>query len=235
MKTTVFVLALLAFGVCCFLYGNQRDITLLQAVHTHRPAKLQTGLVFLTNSTAYISFALVLAPLIPALRRRSAPTATGKGRRQQWNAAGASGEICRQQWKPALAESATLLAALLLITGIVQALKYIVGRPRPYEIYPFIQKLSDAGGGSFPSGHTADAFTVLAFFALGSYPRTGLLLLLLWAFAVGYSRMALGVHYGSDVCGAAFLGLLCSWVTRAIAARIKTHPRKNPSTQQSPL
>jgi undecaprenyl-diphosphatase len=95
--------------------------------------------------------------------------------------------------------------ALLPLAGEVAvfAIKRLVGRERPPNPY-------DAGLG-FPSGHATDAaiFACLAaWFALrrGSAAVAIVALGALWALAMAAARVALGVHYLSDVVAGLGLG-----------------------------
>lgn len=84
-------------------------------------------------------------------------------------------------------------------------LKNTLQRPRPPEAIPSFQSVVIASDRfSFPSGHTAAAFllagnTVLHYGAVGAP-------LYLWACAVGLSRVALGVHFPTDILAGMALG-----------------------------
>lgn len=91
--------------------------------------------------------------------------------------------------------------------------KMIVDRARPVVHTP----LSHAHGSSFPSGHALTSMVAMAVLvvvgsALWRGSRTLLVISAVVVVAVvGFSRLALGVHYLSDVTGAWLLGL--AWVT----------------------
>lgn len=209
----LWILAFLAFAGCCFLYGSYADMALVRAIHTGRNPYFDPALQWVSDATAWISFGSVAAILLYAYAPIWIP-------------------IQRLSWDPGhnrtyKLEALLLLLSLLVATLLVQSLKSLVLRPRPYEVYTFIRKLSDAGGGSFPSGHTTDAFTVLAFLMLGNYPLLLVLPVLIWAILVGYTRVTLGVHYGSDVLGAVLLGSLSAWIMRTLAGRYGLPYEKN--------
>jgi undecaprenyl-diphosphatase len=112
-------------------------------------------------------------------------------------------------------------AAAALVGWLVSAVtKAAIARPRPY----FADPVAHAPGGSFPSGHAmASAITCAALVAL-FWPRAGLAgraassgLAVLIVLAVGWSRIALGVHWPTDVlAGWLAAGVVLGGVTVAI-------------------
>ncbi|MBO5481107.1 MAG: phosphatase PAP2 family protein [Clostridia bacterium] len=104
-----------------------------------------------------------------------------------------------------------LIGAPLFCLLIVSVLRLAIRRPRPYSedganITPLVIKKASADK-SFPSRHLASAF-VIAVSLLPYYPIVSVCLLP-FAFALGYIRFALGLHYPSDLFVGAFLGALC--------------------------
>ena len=109
-----------------------------------------------------------------------------------------------------------LLSSLTLASLISLALKFTIDRPRPFHTYDFIEKLSAGGSPSFPSGHTTEAFAFAVALCF-AFPKWYIIIpSLIWASAVGYTRMSLGVHYPSDVMAGAILGIATAYFcTRA--------------------
>ena len=105
-----------------------------------------------------------------------------------------------------------IIGAPLFCLLIVTVLRHGIPRPRPYSqdgagIIPLQKKKGDEKQNSFPSRHLACAFVIsvslLPFYTVISA------ILLPFAFALGYIRFALGLHYPSDLFGGAILGALC--------------------------
>lgn len=98
--------------------------------------------------------------------------------------------------------------------GLTMGLKYAIDRPRPYEQYPgYIHNVAMESSPSFPSAHTALAFSVATSLTL-HFPKWYVAVpSYLWAAGVGYSRMNLGVHYPSDVLAGALLGAGSAYAT----------------------
>jgi membrane-associated phospholipid phosphatase len=95
-------------------------------------------------------------------------------------------------------------AVLALLAAAVFALKQIIRRPRPEGEWGQIYRATDPH--SFPSGHAARAF-LLAILATGWGPAWLALMLWIWAPLVGVARVALGVHFLSDIVAGAAIGI----------------------------
>jgi len=94
------------------------------------------------------------------------------------------------------------------------ALKFAINRTRPYNKYPNdIIKRDNAGPYSFPSGHTTAAFATATAVSL-SYNQWYITIpSFAYAGFVGYSRMRLGMHYGTDVFGGIIIGVGSGLIT----------------------
>lgn len=112
----------------------------------------------------------------------------------------------------AFAEAAqSALITLVVSHLIVQLVKRTVGRPRPSRSVPSAALVIKPDCFSFPSGHAAAAMSV-AFVYASAYPPFALPLLL-FASAVGMSRVFLGVHFPGDV----LIGQLIAVLTGLVA------------------
>ncbi|MGH2522621.1 MAG: phosphatase PAP2 family protein [Anaerolineales bacterium] len=102
-----------------------------------------------------------------------------------------------------------LLVGIAVTAAIVLAIKFLVRRRRPEGEWGAIYRNTDPH--SFPSGHAA-RMTMLAVLALALGPAWFAGLLLAWAPLVALARVAMGVHYVSDVVAGALLGLVIGLV-----------------------
>lgn len=105
----------------------------------------------------------------------------------------------------ALRAWAIALAACILLTALtVMALKFTIRRRRPEGNWGAIYRRTDPH--SFPSGHAARA-VLIAVLVAGWGPQSIAPAILLWAPMVLVARVAMGVHFLSDVLAGAVLGL----------------------------
>jgi undecaprenyl-diphosphatase len=107
------------------------------------------------------------------------------------------------RWKLA---SASALVAAAVALAVNQVISHLWARPRPFTDHPDLTHVLTARttDPSFPSDHAAAAFAI-AFAVLALSRRAGALFLVA-ATAIGLSRIALGMHYPSDVLAGALVG-----------------------------
>jgi len=94
---------------------------------------------------------------------------------------------------------------ILVTAALVMSVKFTVRRRRPAGEWGKIYRSTDPH--SFPSGHAARAI-LLAAMAVGLGPGWLGALLWVWAPLVVLARVAMGLHYVSDVLAGALLGLV---------------------------
>jgi undecaprenyl-diphosphatase len=112
------------------------------------------------------------------------------------------GDTAWRQW-------ALVVGFSILVTAVVVlAVKFTVRRRRPEGKWGDVYRKTDPH--SFPSGHAARAF-VLAVMAFWLGPPWLGWILMIWAPMVTLARVAMGVHYLSDVLAGALCGVLLAW------------------------
>jgi len=188
-------LSFLLFAVSFNCFSQNADIDLLKNINVNRNKKLDGTFKLITNHAGTVSFGTPILMIGTGLILKDS-TLKHKGY--------------------------IVEASLIVSSGIVTVMKFSINRKRPFEADPFIEKRTSGGSPSFPSGHTSEAFSTATSLSL-VYPKWYVITpLFIWASAVGYSRMHLGVHYPSDVAAGAFIGAgsayLCykvqKWLTK---------------------
>jgi len=107
---------------------------------------------------------------------------------------------------------ALVLALLVTDPLVVNNLKKLVGRERPFLVLDNVRCLVGKGGsGSFPSAHAANWFAALAV-TLVYYRRSWLFMLPL-ASVIAFSRVYNGVHFPSDILAGAVIGAAAGFAT----------------------
>ncbi len=116
-------------------------------------------------------------------------------------------------WPPGRSHALPAAAGVLVLAAVVLGLKFLIRRPRPQSPWGAIYRKTDPH--AFPSGHAARAalLAVLAALWLPPLPAAGVGL---WALGVSWARLALGLHYPTDVLAGWMLGAgLAALVARA--------------------
>jgi membrane-associated phospholipid phosphatase len=168
------------------LQAQNPDISILRKINPHRNTRLDPSFRFLSNTMIPVSCAMPLSLICAGLNNQD-PVLTKKGL------------VCG--------------ASFLLSTAVTLTFKYSVKRKRPFAVYEDIQRSADAGPYSFPSGHTSSAFATATALSL-AFPKWYVVApSFVWASAVAFSRLHLGVHYPTDVIAGILIGvgssLLC--------------------------
>ena len=120
--------------------------------------------------------------------------------------------IYRRCWRSA---AVFVVTVGLSITGHSVA-KEAFARPRP----DLVPRLDFADTYAYPSGHAAGAIVILLLGALMLGGRKSVVAAILVAVAIGLSRVALGVHWPSDVIGGWMFGGGAALIGYAIAMRV---------------
>jgi len=176
------------------LVQNFKDIDLyiLKGIYENRILSLDSTFVFITNTAAVIAFGVPAILLVIAYINKNT--------------------VLRSN-------ALSILLTVALSAILANILKYTIDLPRPFDIYPFILKLTSGGSPTFPSGHTADAFAFAVAAAL-VFPKWFVIFpCFIWAVLVGYSRMCLGVHFPSDVLAGALVGAACAYSYQQVRKR----------------
>lgn len=118
-----------------------------------------------------------------------------------------------QKDRPLLKEAVYIGTSVIEAVGITYGMKYAFDRRRPYDKYPDkLHPIEPEDSPSFPSGHTAAAFSLAASLSI-TYPKWYVIApSAVWACSVGLARINQGVHYPSDVIAGAAIGVGCAFV-----------------------
>jgi membrane-associated phospholipid phosphatase len=180
-KNTVFTKVNLIVLLFCMTFVNAQnmDINILRDINVDRNKDLDPTFKLVTNSAVPFSVATPIIIYSVGLIKKDS----------------------------SIKKQAIFIGETFLVNAfITTALKHTMKRDRPFETYPDIDQATSAVESSFPSGHTSLAFATATSLSI-AYPKWYVIApSFVWAGAVGYSRMHLGVHYSSDVFAGAIIG-----------------------------
>lgn len=179
----------LIIGLACLLLttgmaGQNCDINLLKSINEIDGGFVRGYSRFASASTPYLAIGI---PVIIGLH----------------------GLIDKDQ--KALEDAVYIGTSVIEAAAISYGFKYATNRQRPFDRYPdkiFPRDYPESS--SFPSAHTAAAFSLATSLSI-RYPKWYVIApSALWACSVGFARMNQGVHYPSDVLAGAVIGSGCA-------------------------
>jgi membrane-associated phospholipid phosphatase len=187
-KRNVFKASYLTVFLFCatFLNAQNTDINILRDINVNRNENLDSSFKFVTNTAVPFTVATPIILYSVGLIKKDST----------------------------IKKQAIFIGETFLVSSFITiALKHTVKRERPFDTYSDIDKATSAPGYSFPSGHTSTAFATATSLSM-AYPKWYVIApSFVWASAVGYSRMHLGVHYPSDVFAGAIIGSGSAYIT----------------------
>lgn len=128
-----------------------------------------------------------------------------------------AGALTPGPWRAKLNRAVLVLILMLLAVLTRYAISELIARPRP----PTADWAVDAGGLSFPSGHTSDgtlAAGLIAWLVVRRFARAPRWLVwpvaAAYALTIAWTRVHLGVHWPTDVLGS--LAFVTAWLSGAL-------------------
>jgi undecaprenyl-diphosphatase len=116
-------------------------------------------------------------------------------------------------WRP---WALTVLLSIIALAVLVLAVKFTIRRRRPEGEWGGLYRKTDPH--SFPSGHAARV-ALIAVLVLGLGPGWLALVICTWAPLVALARVAMGVHYLSDIVAGFVLGIAAGLIAMQIFTR----------------
>lgn len=132
-------------------------------------------------------------------------------------------------WVPLLGITITILLCDQITSGFM---KPFFARLRPSQepsLVGLIHLVNGYKGGmyGFASSHAANTLGTATFFTLLFRPtKPWIAWLYLWAFAMTYTRLYLGVHYPGDILVGGVIGITCGWSGYAVQSTLMARVEK---------
>ncbi len=180
------------------------DYSILKYIQDHRWASLDELIILISEETTSITIGAISGMIFLGL-------------------------IIKDKYKNLTLIGLKTLVVIIMNALVIGILKAIVNRPRPFDTYSEIVKMSSGGSPSFPSGHTAEVFALAFSMLFILKNKIAFYIFLAWAIIVAYTRLATGVHYPSDVLAGALIGAAMAYLIAKLFE--KYLPEVNPKTK----
>lgn len=106
------------------------------------------------------------------------------------------------------------LAAILARLVIVEFIRWLLPRPRPFVENAVNLLLDVSKSASFPSGHAAFYFAIATIVYF--YNKRAGILFFAGAFLISLARVFSGIHWPSDIIAGAIVGIFSGWLIKKI-------------------
>ncbi|TSC78103.1 MAG: bacitracin transport permease BCRC [Parcubacteria group bacterium Gr01-1014_33] len=128
----------------------------------------------------------------------------------------------------------TALSALTARVGVTELIRFLYYRPRPFAItngmwnlIEYANLIAEKNTSSFPSGHASVVFALAT--AVFLYRPKWSIPFFIGALLVGMARVAIGVHWPSDIAGGAVVGMGTTCAIYYVLKRLKRSGYTPPS------
>ncbi|HEX7844561.1 MAG TPA: phosphatase PAP2 family protein [Chitinophagaceae bacterium] len=195
----LFIALIIACSLCSTASSQNIDADLMRAINTNRNKSLDGFFTFISNTECPVGIGA------PVITLGAGFIAKDK-------------QLQRKGWEN--------LVSFTLASISSTQLKKWVNRGRPATKYDFVDPYKNVSKYSFPSGHTTLAFSTATTLSLNFKKWYVVVPAYLWAGAMGYSRVHLGVHYPSDVLAGAVLGTGTAWLSHKAFQWFQKKPKK---------
>lgn len=156
------------------------DLHILEAINRNRIRSLDHFFIFITKVATVVTYSTSVILLLYAIIKKKFL-------------------LQRKSW--------LVFISLISTSAVIDSLKHILNRTRPFITYPSIHNLVHVSSASFPSGHAGEVFVLAsAITLLFQKQKWCVLAVWIWAFLVAYTRLVLGVHYLSDILASMVIG-----------------------------
>ncbi len=112
-----------------------------------------------------------------------------------------------------------IAAALISRLALTELVRFFYNRPRPFVALQFTPLIAHETSASFPSGHAAFFFGIAWFVYM--HDRRLSMYFFIAAILICLARIAVGIHYPTDIIGGAVVGFFGAWTTHKLAKRMR--------------